>query len=333
MTGFRPAVGVVGANRLGLCLAEIAARNGRQVVLYTSIEERAATLNAKRQLVDKLPELKSLHKNVTITTDPAVLAEQTTLVLCTMSREYVGQVLDRISGVLDGAHFVVHAVHILEGPDLERSSEIIRRHTCVKQVGAIAGPAQVSDLLSGHPNAAVVGSSFPAVVAAVRHALGNEHFQIQGDEDLRAVELAASLGQVVAIAVGMVDGAQLGSAAHATVFTRGLLEMADLGKRLGAAERTFFGLAGIGRLVDALRRNEPNYRLGFEIGSGVPAEEAMQSSTIEALGVRVNIELDKFATRNQIPLPICRAIASVLEGSADVATAFDLALQGSDAWT
>lgn len=332
MTAFRPAVGIVGATRFGLCLAEIAARNGHDVVLFTSIAQRASTLKRTRRLANKLPELDALHANIHITTDPQELADRCTLIVCTMGREYIGRVMDQVSDTLDGAHFVVHTVHTLEGPELERASEIIRRHTCVKQVGAMAGPAHVSELLQGQSNAAVVGSSFPAVIRAVRKAFGNEHFQIEGDEDLRAVELAASLGQVVAIAVGMVDGASLGAAAHATVLTRGLHEMAEVGARLGARERTFFGLAGIGRLVDALRRGEPNYRLGFDIGAGAPPEEVISSAPSETLGVRVTWKIGLFAERVALDLPICRAIASVLDGESSVADAFEGALRSADAW-
>ena len=38
-----------------------------------------------------------------------------------------------------------------------------------------------------------------------------------------------------------------------------------IGTELGATERTFSGLAGVGRLVDAVRRGEPNYQLGLDL--------------------------------------------------------------------
>lgn len=327
---FRPAVGVVGANRFGICMAELAARNGHDVVLFTSIPQRAASLRRYRRLAKKVPELERLDERVVVTTDVQELAERTSLVICTMSREYLGRLMDRLSGALDGAHFVVHAVHTLEGPELERASEIIRRHTCVKQVGAIAGPAHVNELLAGKANAAVVGSSFPAVVRSVRRALGSPTFRIHSDPDMRGVELAAALGQVVAIAVGMADGAQMGAAAHATVLTRGLHEITEVGRRLGADERTFFGLAGIGRLVDALRRGEPNYQVGFDIGAGAAPEAVISESPGEALGVRVIWQIGEFAARYSLELPICTALGTILDGEADVTETLEAALRQDD---
>lgn len=328
---FRPAVGVVGANRFGICLAELAARNGNDVVLFTSIPQRATSLQRRRRLPSKVPELDKLHERVSVTTDPEELTERATLILLAMSRDYVGRVMERIGGTLDGAHMLVHAVHTLEGRTLERSSSLIHAHTCVKQVGAIAGPAHVRELLAGKPNAAVVGSAFPGVVAATRRALQSECFRIDFDDDIKGVELAAALGQVVAIGVGMADGADMGPAAHATIFTRGLAEIAALGARLGASERTFFGLAGVGRIVDALHRGEPNYQCGFDIGRGVSPETAISEAPGEAMGVRVVWRLSEFAGENQIRLPLSEALGRILDGDAAPVATLTEALLDHDA--
>jgi glycerol-3-phosphate dehydrogenase (NAD(P)+) len=263
---------------------------------------------------------------VRITSNAAELADNASLLIFTMGREYLGSVMDRLSVVLDGAHFLVHAVHALEGAELQRASEIIRAHSAVKQVGAMAGPAHVNELLSGKPNAAVVGTSFPAVARAVRDALESPSFRIHEDPDMRGVELAAALGQVVALAVGLVDGAELGAAAHATVLTRGLREITALGVQRGATEHPFFGLAGVGRLVDALRRGEPNYQVGLEIGRGRPPEECISKWAGEALGVRVAWHVLEYAEKNSLSVPICEAVSRVLDGDCDVERAFDEAL-------
>lgn len=327
---FRTAVGVVGASRFGICLAELAARNGNDVVLFTSIPQRATSLQRRRRLPSKVPELDKLHENVRVTTDPEELTENATLILLAMSRDYVGRVMDTIGGTLDGAHMLVHAVHTLEGAELTRSSATIRAHTCVKQVGAIAGPAHVRELLAGKPNAAVVGSAFPGVVTATRRAIQSDYFRIDFDDDIKGVELAAALGQVVAIGVGMADGAEMGPAAHATIFTRGLAEIASLGSRLGASERTFFGLAGVGRIVDALHRDEPNYQLGFDIGRGVSPEGAISEAPGEAMGVRVVWRLVEFAAENQLRLPLCEALGRVLDGEGEPTPTLTEALLGGD---
>jgi len=309
---FRPSVGIVGAGRFGLALAEIIARNGHDVVLYTSLSERAKRLRETRRCEPVLPELEGLNERVTIATDPHVIASRCTLIVVTVSTEYFMKVLQPVGEALDGAHQLVHAVHTLVDTDLRRVSTLVQRHSCVRQLGVIAGPTHVSELLSGMPNAAVVGSAFPAVIRSCQHYLSRENFRIYGNPDLRGVELAAALGQVVAIAVGLADGLQLGAATHATLLTRGMNEMARLGARLGATEKTFSGLAGVGRLVDAVRRGEPNYQIGVEMATSNDPAGVAENAPPEAQGLDVIRRADAYAKSSDVSLPIVGALARVI---------------------
>lgn len=317
-TRYRPAVGVVGAGRFGLTLAEVAARNGHEVVLYTSLQERADAIRRDRAYAPVLPELEQLNARVEVTTDAARLAERATLVVLTSSAEYLTRAWLPVGEALDGAHFVVHAVHILDGHTLDRTSEIVSRHSCVKQVGVIAGPTHVRELLSDRPNAAVVGTAFPGVATAVQDALGRDNFSIVRDPDIRGVELAAALGQVVAIAVGLCDGCQLGAAAHATLLTEGLSEIARIGGHFHANPATFFGLAGVGRLVDAVERGEPNYQFGVDFASGPDPAAVLAAALPEAQGVAVVRNLARWSRALGHRFEIVETIDSILDGSAAV---------------
>lgn len=314
MASFRPSIGVVGAGRFGLALAEIAAQNGHHAVLYTSLAPRAEELRRERRLPDVLPELERLHPSVDIATDPREVAEQCTLMLLTVSTEYFLRVLPPLGAALDGAHHVVHAVHTLEGDRLLRVSDLIRNHSPVRQVGVIAGPTHVSELLSRKPNAAVVGSAFPAVIRGVQRALGRDNLRIYSNPDVRGVELAAALGQIIAIAVGVADGLELGAATHATLLTRGLNEIARLGRLLGATESTFSGLAGLGRLVDALRRGEPNYQLGLDIARATDVATVVEAAPPEAQGLHVVRQVALWARENGISAPAAHALMEIMNG-------------------
>ncbi len=326
---FRSAVGVVGAGRFGLALAEVAARNGHDVVLYTSLPERAESLRKDRRLPAVVPELERLNERVHITTDPAAFAQRTTLVLLTSSAEYLTRAWLPVGEALDGAHFVVHAVHILDGAAADRTSEIILRHSCVKQIGVIAGPTHVSELLDDRPNAAVVGTAFPGVADAVRRALGRANFSIVRDPDIRGVELAAALGQMVAIAVGMADGLQLGAAAHATLLTTGLARIAQIGAGWGATPETFFGLAGVGRLVDAVERGEPNYQFGKDFAVASDRAALLAGALPEAQGVAVIRNLAAWGRTERMHMPLVETLDAVLDGTTSIEDGLRV-LRGAD---
>jgi glycerol-3-phosphate dehydrogenase (NAD(P)+) len=321
-TSFRPAIGLVGAGRFGLALSQVVAQNGHRTVLYTSLPERAAALNANRCLPEILPELEALDARVEVTNDPQFLAEHCGLILVTVSSEYFLPILKTLGSVLDGAHAVVHAVHQVHGKNLTRVTELIGEYSCVRQVGVIAGPTHVRELLHGLPNAAVVGSAFPGVVRATRRALDGDIMRVYGNNDVIGVELAAALGQVVALATGIADGLELGAATHATLMTRGFRELALLGaQQKGARESTFAGLAGVGRLIDAVRRGEPNYQFGLDLARAPDVVDMVQRALPEVQGIPVVNSLAEYTAWHGYELPIAGGLNRVLKGELDIRAA------------
>lgn len=325
----RRAVGVVGAARMGVALAHQIALNGFDVVLLTTMEDRAKELRETGTIASILPELKQISDRVTITTDPQLIGERTTLIFVTISDYLLTKVLENLGDHLNGAHFIVHATHSLYGETLQRTSELIESYTCVKQIGVLAGPMHMSELLERKPNVALVGSEFPEVVTRARQTLSTGHFHIYGSSDIRGVEYAAALHQVVALAIGMADGLELGSATHAAFVPAGLQEIARVGVEQGAQVNSFYSLVGVGRIVDALHRGEPNYSHGL-VWMRDGREEAMKVASLEAKGPEVVRQLMAWAQGNGVSLPFTEAIASILDGTVDAEETLRALLLQSD---
>ena len=76
-----------------------------------------------------------------------------------------------------------------------------------------------------------------------------ETFRVYTSSDILGAQLGAALKNVYAVASGIVDGWGLGDNTKAALMTRGLAEMARLGKQMGAKPVTFFGLSGLCDLI------------------------------------------------------------------------------------
>jgi glycerol-3-phosphate dehydrogenase (NAD(P)+) len=197
---------------------------------------------------------------------------------------------------------------------LRRTSLRIAETSAARQVGALAGPAHVADMLVGRPNALIVGSAYPAVLSAVVEVLEAPALRVETTADLRGVELAAASSQVLSLAAGLADGLELGAAFHAIILSRGLLEVARVGAEVGASLETFAGLAGLGRLLDAVRRGEPNYALGCTLGRANARVAVQRAEHPEALGVEVAATLQLAAASRGMSLPVVEAVADVMAG-------------------
>lgn len=307
-------VAVIGDDRFALALAHLCAESGARVWLYAPNADRRKKLAADRALPSVLGEVESLNDGVTISEGLDALAGQVRLVFFTETGDDIESLLIEAGGGLDGSHYLVHAAHSLYGPDLQTTGALIRDLTPCLQIGAIAGPVHVGELLGGQPNAIVIGSPYPDLVARVKTALSRKNLRVYSRADLLGVELAAVLIQPIAVVTGLADGMKLGAATHATLIVRGLAEMTRVGRRLGASPETFVGLAGLGRLLDAARRGDDNYDLGKSMAAGLSGAELLEAAPPEGQGVRLFAPIRRYAETHGIWAPICTTMDRVSRG-------------------
>ncbi len=118
-----------------------------------------------------------------------------------------------------------------------------------RSVAVLSGPNMAEEIAAGLPTAAVIASEDGFLAGQLQHALNSSLFRAYVNADVVGVELCAAAKNVIALAVGGVDGLRLGDNAKASLIARGLAEMTRLGEAAGARPETFAGLAGIGDLV------------------------------------------------------------------------------------
>ncbi|MCH8277853.1 MAG: glycerol-3-phosphate dehydrogenase, partial [Proteobacteria bacterium] len=97
------------------------------------------------------------------------------------------------------------------------------------------------------------------------------------------------------------------------LITRGLVEMTRLGVALGADQKTFMGLAGMGDLVltctDNLSRNR---RMGLALADGKTIEAAQEEIGQVVEGVLAAEAVKEVADELQIEMPICQQLYRIL---------------------
>jgi glycerol-3-phosphate dehydrogenase (NAD(P)+) len=127
------------------------------------------------------------------------------------------------------------------------------------------------------------------------------------------VELGGALKNVMAIASGISDGLGLGSSTRAALITRGLTEMIRLGNAMGAKEKTFGGLSGLGDLVltctGTLSRN---YTVGYQLGRGEKLDDILSGMKMVAEGVPTSKSAYELAAKHNVEMPIVEQIFYVV---------------------
>jgi len=298
-------VGVVGSGPFGRALAKAVARAGHEVILWSRGAREAPA------------------SGIRVTSDLGTLAAAE-LSFVAVPSQHVSELASSLGAHLDGSHFLVHVNRGLVGDSLETLSHVLQRVTPCRRVGALAGPLVADALARGTPGGGVIGTRFPEVAEAVTASVASPSLRIYSTEDVTGVEVATAMVGILALASGYAQSQGMGPGALAVMASRGMAEAARLGTVMGAAEVTFFGLAGFGDLLAAMLGDDrPEIRLGRLLGEGKSLSEACAQTGTNIEGVDLARRIAARAARAGVQVPIAQAVAGVIGGELSVAQAVE----------
>jgi glycerol-3-phosphate dehydrogenase (NAD(P)+) len=177
----------------------------------------------------------------------------------------------------------------------------------------LSGPTFATEVAAGLPSALTIASTDAAFAHDVAEMIATETFRAYTSADVIGVEVGGATKNVYAIGAGISDGLGFGANTRIALVTRGLAEMTRLGRKLGARQETFMGLAGMGDLVltctDDLSRNR---RFGKALASGIPAPAALREIGQVVEGYYGARAVRQVARRMEVEMPIVEQVYEVL---------------------
>ncbi len=298
-------VAVLGDGGWGTALAIVNARRGNDVMLWSVFPDYARTLDEKRENTKFLPGV-PLPKEIKITSDLEQAVAFGDILILAIPTQFLRNVLHKLQGLDLKNKILVSVAKGIEKKTCLRPSEIARSilGEDVRLV-VLSGPSHAEEVARGIPTLVVVASRREEDAAYVQTALGDLYFRVYLQNDEIGVELGGALKNVIAVAAGVSDGLKFGDNTKSGLITRGLLEMARLGHRLGANPNTFWGLAGLGDLATTcFSAHGRNLRVGRDLGAGKSIEEILKGMEMVAEGVHTAEGVYEICKKLDIDLPI-----------------------------
>ena len=296
----------------GTALAVMADACGHQVSLWSRFESEIEAIRAAGEQKKLLPGVR-ISPRVALTSDISFVKSADICILAVPSFA-IGEVCRLLSPALRAETVIVNVAKGFEQNTLSRLSQVISSEFPHNPVVVFSGPSHAEELARSIPTSVVVASENAQAADFVQDALMNDALRIYINDDLVGTEVGGALKNCIAVATGICDGLKLGDNTKAALMTRGLTEMARLGIAMGAKERTFAGLSGIGDLiVTCTSMHSRNRRAGILIGEGVPPADAVaQVGTVEGVSaVKAAFEL---AARHKVSMPIVEQLYGLLYG-------------------
>lgn len=309
-------VAVIGAGSWGTTFAKVLADAGCNVTLWARRPEVAHEIQVAKRNTQYLPGI-NLPKGLNSTSELAEAVTGKSLVFLAVPSQTLRENLLEIEPFLGPRSVLVSLVKGVERTTTMRMSEVISDTLDLDpdRIGAVSGPNIALEIAQEQPTGGVAACSDFAAAQEIAKACSAPYFKAYVSTDVVGTELGGVLKNLIALAIGIVDGVGYGENTKAAIITRGLAEMTEFAVASGADPSTLIGLAGLGDLIatcqSPLSRNNTAGRL---IGQGYTQEETKDQMQQVAEGVTSVAPVLELARERGVLMPIVEQVQMVLQG-------------------
>ncbi len=300
-------IGIIGAGAWGTALAQVMTEAGREVILWAREPEVSESINERHENTMYLPGI-VLNPALTATSSLSQVAGCDFLLLVTPA-QHVRNTLQALKGEIAAGMPIVICAKGIECETGQLMSQVAHEEVPGATIAILSGPTFATDIAHGQPGAVTISAEDKDVLQEIREGLSCRTLRSYITDDLLGAQIGGAVKNVIAIACGIVMGAELGETARAALMTRGLAEMSRLATAMGAKKETLMGMCGVGDLVlTSTSLQSRNYSFGMELGQGRTVEQILGARNGVTEGIHTARALITLAKGLAVEMPICEAV-------------------------
>lgn len=302
---------VIGAGSWGTTLACLLSDKGYDVTLWAFEKDLVDEINQTRINRIYLPDV-TVPDNLKVTNNIEEALKKARYVVNAVPAQYTRLVFKEAAACLNNEAVIVSVSKGIERGTLLTVSSILKEMTS-HPVTVLSGPSFAREVIKKLPAAVTLATADNNTGIALQEIFNTQYFRVYTHDDIIGAEMGGALKNVMAIAAGIAESLGLGNNARASLITRGLIEMTRLAVAIGARERTFSGLSGIGDLV--LTCTSPlsrNYTVGMKLGQGLKLKEILGLTKSVAEGVATAESAYALSQKYSIEMPIIEQVYKIL---------------------
>lgn len=309
-------VSIIGAGSFGTALSVVLGHGGFSVTLWARENDVVEKINSERKNPDYISDVK-LPDSVSATSSLEVALDSAEILLFATPTHALRSVATNVKPFISGQEIIVTVSKGIEKDTFMTPTQILVSVfdgvILEDQIGVLSGPSHAEEVSKFKPTTVVAAAYSKRVARIIQETFMTPMFRVYLNQDIIGVEIGAALKNIMAIAAGIADGADMGDNAIAALITRGLHEMKRMGVAMGASQDTFSGLTGLGDLiVTCTSEHSRNRYVGYNIGQGKKLDEIITGMNMVAEGVKTTDSVNQWAEKNNVEMPITRAVHKVL---------------------
>jgi glycerol-3-phosphate dehydrogenase (NAD(P)+) len=311
-------ISILGTGSWGSAIGESLAHNDHNVILWQRDFQKANLMQNDRK--HTFIENFTFSDNINFTSDLEFALDKADIIVVAVPSHSVRDLISHANTFISNSVIIVNISKGLEIDSLLTMSAVIREETIGKDVPIVSlyGPSHAEEVVKKIPTTLVAASTDENARKMVQKIFSSSVLRVYTNNDILGIELGGSLKNVIAIAAGICDGIGFGDNTKAAILTRGIAEMTRLGVAMGAKEKTFAGLSGIGDLfVTCSSKHSRNRFVGEEIGKGRKLDEILSEMKMVAEGVKTAKAVYQLCQKHIVEMPISLAVYNVLYNNKD----------------
>lgn len=314
-------VTVIGAGSFGTALAMVLDKAANKVQIWAREKEIADQINNEHHNPTYLPDLE-LSDGILAYSDLKQCLQGQDMVIFATPSHTLRDVAAMVKEVLTGDEILVTVAKGIENNTFKTMSQVLidvmEGLIFEDRIGVLYGPSHAEEVAILKPTTVVASSYSSRTAKIIQETFLTPMFRVYINNDVIGVEIGGSVKNIMAIAAGIIDGAELGDNAKAALITRGLHEMKRMGLMLGAHSDTFAGLTGMGDLiVTCTSTHSRNRSVGFRIGKGEKLNDIIKSMNMVAEGIKTTKSVWDWSLKNKVEMPITHAVYRILFENVD----------------
>lgn len=303
-------IGIIGTGAYGIALATVLQRAHHEVTMWTKFEEEKELLMKKRRNEKLLPGIK-LEEEIKITCDCKEVGKDKDLIIIAIPIAYLKETISSIKDYIDKETSFCIATKGIEQESGKLPHELLQEVIPTKKLAIISGPTFAIDLACNTACALTVAVTDAITKERVMDAFTGEKLVLEIHDDITGVELCGSLKNIIAVAVGIINGLGESDSTRAFLQKNALCEIASLIEQLGGNYETIWTYAGVGDLIltcNSLKSR--NYTYGTKVGKkSSDLEEYIKETTVEGLYTLKSIY--QLLKKKEIACPLIEVIYNI----------------------
>jgi glycerol-3-phosphate dehydrogenase (NAD(P)+) len=306
---------VIGAGSWGTTFAKVLADGGAQVALWARRSEIADEINSSHRNGDYLPGV-NLPTGITASSDIAEVLAGASQVYLSVPSQTLRENLSEWGKLIPADALVVSLMKGVEKNSGLRMSQVIAEAGIeASRIVVVSGPNLAAEIAAEQPAASVAASESLDSAKQVASAATNSYFTTFTNTDVIGTEFGGILKNLIAVAIGIVNGVGYGQNTKASIMTRGVSEISRFAVAFGAKPKTMVGLAGLGDLIATSESPlSRNHKAGEMLGKGYSKREVLARLSQTAEGLASVSTILELARAKGISMPIVEQVELVIEG-------------------